>query len=325
MPEFSYEINRHPQTGWQLVQLTCHGASGGASATVAPDAGANLFQFAVDGIEYLYDFQQPPSGPASLAGTPILYPTPNRMRDARFTFDGQPFVFEPNKGKHAAHGLVRYECWQWEEPIVSTEGVSMSCFIRFTPGTRWFKYFPIRNRLTFTYTLGVNVLRIDMTVHNEDEQRRLPFGLAIHPFFRIHGPRRSVSIVVPGEQWMDAVDLLPTGRLLDMREGPADLRQRTSLEGLDLDHVICGMVSEKPAVIMYHELAKCLVLRADDFFTHSVIYTPDSKPYFCIENQSCSTDAHNLFARGYKSESHLVILDPGESLKTWVEFQVEDV
>ena len=65
------------------------------SATFTPDVGANLIQFAVDGIEYLLDVRPTVTQPG-LAGTPILYPSPNRVRDAQFTFDGQVFTFEPN-------------------------------------------------------------------------------------------------------------------------------------------------------------------------------------------------------------------------------------
>jgi hypothetical protein len=35
-----------------------------------------------------------------------------------------------------------------------------------------------------------------------------------------------VRIQVPAQKWMEATDLLPSGRLIDLDKGPADLRQR---------------------------------------------------------------------------------------------------
>jgi aldose 1-epimerase len=36
-----------------------------------------------------------------------------------------------------------------------------------------------------------------------------------------------------------------------------------------------------------------------------VIYTPPGEPFFCLENQTCSTDAHNLYDKGFREESGL--------------------
>ncbi|GAG43851.1 unnamed protein product, partial [marine sediment metagenome] len=60
-----------------------------------------------------------------------------------------------------------------------------------------------------------------------------------------------------------------------------------------------------------------------DLFTHSVVYTQQTG-HFCLENQTCSTDAHNLHARGLRKEAHLTILRPGESLTAWIEIVVND-
>jgi aldose 1-epimerase len=292
---------------------------------LAPEVGANLFQFSVGKVEYLFDQFQQPLSPATLLGTPILYPTPNRVRDARFLFDGSLFTFEPNDGTRFLHGLVRHARWEVQEPQISGDQISVTAAIVCAPGSPIYQRFPIANTLSVRYTLAPNSLRLDFAVENQDAAKRLPFGLAIHPYFRVHGPRSSVRIVVPAQRWMKAVDLLPTGELVDMAQGPADMRQPTSLSQLNLDDVFWGMGAEQPAVIYYDHLGKQLTLHADSFFTHAVVYTPSERPYFCIENQSCSTDAHNLDARGLSQAAHLAVLDPGERLDTWIAFRVTDI
>ena len=68
-----------------------------------------------------------------------------------------------------------------------------------------------------------------------------------------------------------------------------------------------------------------LTLEASELFTHSVVYTPAGQPFFCVENQSCSTDAHNLYARGLEKEAHLTVLPPGASLSAYIEMVVSDM
>jgi aldose 1-epimerase len=123
---------------------------------------------------------------------------------------------------------------------------------------------------------------------------------------------------------MEAVDLLPTGRLVDLDDGPADMCDPTPLSELNLDDVFWGMEPNEPQVIYYDSISKKVTLAASDFFTHACIFTPPQYPFFCVENQSCSTDAHNLYAQGLEKEAHLVILEPEESLSAWIEITVSD-
>ncbi|MEA3408025.1 MAG: aldose 1-epimerase [Chloroflexota bacterium] len=337
----SYREYDHPGTGWHVVQLEYHSEDGvkQSALSFSPDQGCNLFRLQVDGRDYLYGSQES-QGEQILLGTPVLYPTPNRVRDATFTFDGHTYIFEPNDGPNFIHGLVRNVPWTYEEPVTAKESVSASARISFQPDKEIYQLFPIRNRLELTYTLKPSGVRADFTVRNESKDKRLPFGLAIHPYFRVIGPRESVRILSPAKKWMEAVDLLPTGRLLDLEQGPADLRTPTSLEDLDLDDVFWGLEPDHPQVIYYDDIDKKIILRASELFTHSVIYTPPGQPFFCIENQSCSTDAHNLYTQGKKFDTlgvdhdgitqsikkaaHLTILEPGESLNAWIEMEVSE-
>jgi len=165
-------------------------------------------------------------------------------------------------------------------------------------------------------------LTLAFRVRNRDERWRLPFGLAIHPYFRIIGPRESIRLQVPVKRLMEASEKMPTGRLIKLAGGPADLSEPRSLSDLDLDNVFWGADPDHPQVIYYDQIGKKLTLRASDLFTHCVVYTPAGSPFFCIENQSCSTDAHNLYARGLEEAAHLTVLDPGESLTASIEIAV---
>jgi aldose 1-epimerase len=53
-----------------------------------------------------------------------------------------------------------------------------------------------------------------------------------------------------------------------------------------------------------------VTLEASEIFKHMVVYTPSKRDFFCLENQTCSTDAHNLYEKGFTEEAHLLILEP---------------
>jgi len=320
MTPYGYRYDKHTETGWDTVRLSLADADlERAAAHIAPAIGSNLLSLQFDGQEYLYS--RPTGSP--FLGTPVLYPTPNRVRDAQFTFEGRAFRFTPNNGPNFIHGLVRDQPWKYAEPVITPASASLTTRIVFEPGKRIYDLFPIRNSLELTFTLKLHSMRLDFTVRNQDDQP-LPFGLAIHPYFPVIGPRESVRLQVPAQKRMEALNLLPTGRLIDLTGDPADLRQPRSLAEVNLDDVFWGMEPGRPSVIYYDQIGLKLILSASELFTHAVVYTPQGKPFFCVENQSCSTDAHNFHARGLIREAHLTILEPGQALTAWIEIAVTE-
>jgi aldose 1-epimerase len=327
MPTFGYTTGRHPVTGWDTVTLFCDGDTP-TTATFSPQMGCNLLSFTVAGQEYLVDLDRAGAEPR-LLGTPVLYPTPNRVRDGVFTYAGREFRFTPNNGPNFIHGLVREERWQLDGPVTGIDTLGEACVaatarIRLSPGSPLYDLFPIANTLQLTFVLKPAELALRFSVRNDDALQSLPFGLAIHPYFAVIGGRDEVTLRVPATHRMEARDLLPTGRLLPLA-GTADLAQPTRLSALHLDDVFWGMEPEHPAQIDYLAISKRLTLEAGALFTHAVVYTPAGQPFFCIENQSCSTDAHNLYARGLTEAAHLTILPPGERLEAAIRFRVSDL
>ena len=56
-----------------------------------------------------------------------------------------------------------------------------------------------------------------------------------------------------------------------------------------------------------------------------MVYAPDGERFFCVENQTCSTDAHNLFSRGFTMESGLRIVPPSEERGGLVTYAIESI
>jgi aldose 1-epimerase len=153
--------------------------------------------------------------------------------------------------------------------------------------------------------------------------KRLPFGFAFHPWFQILGTRAATYLRVPAQKHMEAEGLLPTGRLVDLAGTPYDLREPVSLEVLKLDDVYWGLTPERVPGYEARDKGIKVSLGGSPEFTHMVVYTPPGKSFFCMENQTCSTDAHNLYAKGLEREAHLLIAEKGKKVSGWVYVRVE--
>ncbi|HEY2933554.1 MAG TPA: aldose 1-epimerase [Acidobacteriota bacterium] len=317
--KFSHQVETEPKTGWKIAVLRYEDPNPerNLEARIAPDAGSNLYSLKAGGTELLV---QPPEMPAlvgSRYGFPILYPTPNRVRDAHFTFDGVTYSFTPNNGKNFIHGLVHSLKWQSGALSSDKRGATLQTWLDWDPALPSYKLFPIKHKLTMTYRLTNKGVRMDFNVENKDD-KRLPFGFAFHPWFQILGSRAGTYVCVPAQKHMENVDLLPTGKLQDLEGMPWDLRKPVSLEEAKLDDVFWGMTPDRIPWYEAKDKGIKVTLGASKEFTHMIVYSPPGRPLFCMENQTCSTDAHNMFNKGFKKESHLLIADKGKSVKGWV-------
>jgi aldose 1-epimerase len=288
---------------------------------VAPDLGSNLFHFRVGEYDLLH------CEPALLqrkdfTGDFVLWPFPNRVRDKKYSYQGKEYSLEPVKRPSGnwvlIHGLVFDLPWSYEQPVVKSDSASVTTYIDFTKETPLFECYPFESRLSLTYTLTSKGLSITYHVENKG-QHDLPFGFALHPYFSLLSGRQETYVTIPAQTVMEADnELLPTGRLLDV-EGIMyamyDLREPVPVGNLKLDHVYTNLQSGT-AIIDYRKQGFQLHVTGSDDFTHVVIYTATAADnFFCLEHQTCSTDAINLHNQGPERQkiAHLLELHPGQS------------
>jgi aldose 1-epimerase len=321
---FSANRETDAQSGLEIVVLRYQDPRDPArnlEARVAPAAGANLYSLKIGDDELLVPPPSLAELAASPAGTPVLFPMPNRVRDGVFTFEGRRFRFPPNNGNNFIHGLVRRRPWHSEDPVALRTGARADLWIDWDASQPDFAQFPIEHRLTLTFTLERGGLRIGYAVKNRSGQR-LPYGFGLHPWFRIPGGREAVFLEVPAARRMEAVEKLPTGKLLPVAKTTFDLRRPTSLAGLDLDDVYIGMSPATSPAFEWRDRGIRVTLGASREFTHLVVFTPPNRPTFCLENQTSSTDAHNLHAGGLSREAHLQVVAPGKTSRGSVDWKI---
>jgi aldose 1-epimerase len=299
--------------------------------SIATDLGSNLFRFRAGDYEIIY------SDPNLLkqqdfTGNFVLWPLPNRVMDKRYVYKGQTYSLaelkRPGGNEVLIHGLVFDRPWQYDMPESQKDSIRVKTYIDITPESPFYQEYPFDSRLSLIYTLTKNSVTITYNVQNNGS-KDMPFGFGLHPYFSTLSGKDETLVSIPAKYVMEADDeLLPTGRLLDVRGimyGMFDLREPVPLAHLKLDHVYTGLLEDKHAYIEYRKQAMRLRISSSQEFTHMVIYTApeDDASFFCLENQTCSTDAVNLHNRGLQEMSHLLELRPGESSSGFIQYMIE--
>lgn len=308
-----------PNTGWVVVMA----AQGSTSINLVPSAGCNVSSIQYKGRELLRQPEEFSQLRGFRYGTPILYPTPNRVKDAKFTSGGQSYNFTPNNGSNFLNGLVNTAPFELGEPQIDDDKVVIPCHIDFIPGTAWYDKFPHRHRLYVTITVTDSGVRWDYKVDNTMGEKPVPYGFGLHPWFLYQGQRSETFIQIPAANLMESVELLPTGKLLTLEGNQFDARKPVSLDKFVVDNIYYGMRPELPTVVHFRDVELAYGFFASANFTHMGIYTP-LEPYFCIENMTSSADAHNLANQGFAKESNLLTVEAGGTNDGWVEVRFKE-
>lgn len=183
-------------------------------------------EYGVGSRDVFVPFQQSEVAPVHNAA--ILAPWPNRLDHGAYTFAGYRGQLPVNELDRltALHGLV---CWvRWE--LVKQQQDSVTLQYDLPPQRGW----PYQLRFTVTYQLTESGLTCEFTAQNVGATTA-PYGVGFHPWLSTGGANLDDC---QAQIWADQVvlknqRLLPTG--VAPVSGSFDLRQPTSVAGLDLD------------------------------------------------------------------------------------------
>lgn len=313
-----FTVNRGTLEGYGYELVTMAGA--GHEVRILPQAGFNLYYWTFEGGEILME-------PADITvfgtkyGNPILFPTPNRIRNATYAWKGKEYVMTKRGEKVLLHGLVKDEPFTVTRLEASETSAVCEATIAIAEGNALYEGYPFPCTLTVTYTLTAAGLHMDVKVVN-DGAEEMPFGFAVHPYFSKRGDANRCFITVPVRRYYEADEaLIPTGRILPVEPEKTIFDGFHSVESLYLDNVFRGMTSDMEAKVRYDDVD--VHIRASDCFRNAVVYTPHDRNGFCIEPQTCSTNFINLHEQGKIDESGLMTLPAGKTFSCWIDFTVE--
>lgn len=283
---------------------------GDIEIVIDPWHGLSVVSLRFHGRELLwYDEQRYLSG--NTYGIAVLFPTPNRIRDGMFRFDGE--IYGPSR----MHGFAKDVPFTVEALDCRTSGVRITGRYQLSVNAPVFHEFPFPLELVVAISLVGGRIRWDYTVRNTGSTP-LGYGFALHPFFvRSHG----VALWLGASQVMDAdQSKLPTRTLHDVVGAGYDLRQGRPVSSLaGLDTVYYRSQGDFNCRISFDEIHLAVDMHASEEFRHFVVYVPASGSFFCVEPQTCSTDCHNLYDRGYREVSNLLLVAPGGERCGWVD------
>src|SRR5947209_11934316 len=184
---------------------------------IAPEFGSNLLRFRVGEHDLIYTDQQLLKK-RDYTGNFVLWPFPNRVRDKRYTYQGQMYSLEdvqrPGNDASLVHGLVFDRPWHYTRPVIGPDAVSVTTYVDINTESPYYTGYPFDSRLSLTYTLSGTELTVTYQVHNKSACT-LPFCFALHPYFSTFADKHDVSIRIPAQAVMEVDDeMLPTGRIV---------------------------------------------------------------------------------------------------------------
>lgn len=294
----------------------------GAEARIVPALGANLVGLRLAVRESALEVMapEPPAElPAQRFGAPVLFPYPNRVRDARYTWAGRSYTLPATGRRHAIHGLVLHQPFAVTAHAATDQSASLTCALSAATVPALAAHYPFAFRLSLTYTLDPGGLRTQAEVVNEGTAP-MPFGLGFHPFFRlplVEGGRREDCRVQlwAAQIWELDEEALPTGHILPV-PAQLDARGYPRLGDTAFDTLYTRLALDDPGAGAWSSryldpvAGVEVVVIADAAFREAVLFAPLTRPVLCIEPYTCATDALNLQPRGL--DAGLLVLGPGE-------------
>lgn len=292
---------------------TQHEMAYGDQVAVVTEMGATLRTYDVAGRPVVDCFAaegRPDGGRGQL-----LAPWPNRVRDGRYSFDGEDLQLPLTEvaNHNAIHGLVRWVGWQPAER--GTEWVALTTTVFPQPG------YPFLVRLRATYRLGDDGLHITLHARN-DGTRPAPYGAGHHPYLTVGARVDDVLLTLPASRRLVTDERgIPTGS--EAVDGtPYDFRSARPVGDLVLDTAYGDLTrgSDGRAVVTMENPAdgSSVTLWADESAPYLQVFSGETLPdparrrtALAVEPMSCPPDA-------LASGTDLVRLAPGaEHEMTW--------
>ena len=287
-------------------------------AGIQPGCGGNLVSFKVDGQEYLhYDREALLDTERLFTGCFVMFPTPCRVPDGTYTFEGRKIIQTKRGEIQTIHGLVR------DEPFEADFAEDRATlWLDITPDSPVYEGYPFESRLGLTLRCIEGGIEYGFCFENRGDAPA-PVGFGLHPFWKVPGRREDVTVTIPCEKIMTLENLIPTGETQSVAGTELDLRHGRRLSEMEMDAVFLDRIGgAAPATIEYRDRGTKLSLHADALFTHQVAYSPAGKTFACVEYLTCSPNQVNL--QHIPEAGHRVV-ESGGKLAAAVRFVVEDL
>jgi aldose 1-epimerase len=244
----------------------------------------------------------------------VLIPFPGRVRDGRYTFEGQSYQMDCNDkdGPNAIHGFLRLVPWEITEQSDRAVAFSTTLKADAHPG------YPFALCATIAYTLDLGRLTCRFSLVNIGE-RAAPVAAGFHPYFTVGSDLIDVdTLQVPMAATLEFENLLPTGLILPVDGTPYDFRQPRPIGETAFNTCYLNPLRDPDGLLRLRLEApngqNTVAVWMDAAFDYVVLYSGDPLPAphrrraLAIEPMTCASDAFNHPDWG------LITLAPGQKV-----------
>lgn len=261
------------------------------------DLGGCLAGFWRAGLPILRSTEPAELASARLSGCYPLAPYSNRLGYRRFRWLGRDYTTQPNfdDNPHSVHGVA------WQRPWAVVESSETSALLRYAHegDAHWPFAFSVDQR----FTLDSTALEVRLAFTNQAPHAQ-PVGLGWHPYF----PKRARSRlhIELAERWDSDATGLPVRRV-------AQPGIDADVAHLEFDNCFEGW---RGAARLRDEK---LSLRLTSSLPYLVVFTPQTKPYYCVEPVSHVSNALHMTD---PAAHGLATVEPGRTLEAWMRLEV---
>ena len=269
-------------------------ASGRSVKAVITEVAAAIRHLSVDDVEITVGYGDdipPPYG----CGI-VLVPWPNRVRDGRWTHDGQTLqldITEPRLG-NALHGLLCNTAYR----LVERNEFSVTLAAQVFPQNGY----PFHLDTQVRYTLVADGMQITHTVRNVGSACA-PVAVGAHPFLAIGNvPTDTLTLTVSADHHIDVDDRLNPVGVTSVEGTDWDLRKGKAVGTLDLDDAWSGVTIADGASTHWLSApdGRSVSLWADEQFGYVQVFITREFPHrggvmtaVAIEPMTAPADAFN--------------------------------
>lgn len=285
---------------------------------ILPATGGSLAFGRIRSGEGWLDFMRPTPpdayGDPSLCASFVLVPYSNRIREGRFSFNGQEYQLKVREDGTSSHGVGRNYPWQVE----AANGNEVRLLFKTTDHADVNWPFPFSARQEFK--VSGNQFEITLSLKNEGDQP-MPAGIGQHPYFQKQISGKSVWLAIPCSRHIDLENGLPSkgGAAVPVPEW-LNFSKVHPLGNLVVNHCLTNRKAEAPIEFVYRGLA-VVKLYADPIFKHIVFYAPQGKDFYAVEPVSNLNDGFNLEVQGVP-ETGVFVLEPGQEKSGRMRFEI---
>ncbi len=283
-----------------------HEISRGSLRAVIVEVGGGLRELTC-GDWHVLDGYRDDEMCSAARGHPLI-PWPNRLRDGRYTWDGEELqvaLSEADWG-NAIHGLVRWSRWELAER--GPDHLVMSHRLHPQPG------YPFLLDLRTEYRLEERGLTAIFHAANAGV-RALPLAVGVHPYVQLgEGPIDQDELAIPARTRLQTDDrMIPTGSS-PVEGTDFDFRTPRRLGPMRLDTAFADLErgSDGRAVVVQSRGERSVRVWQDEHFTHVMAFTADTLPDPAERRRSLGVEPMTCAPNGLQTGEGVIRLEPGE-------------